>query len=80
MVRPLILMARPPLSGTLTVGQILGISNQSPAGNISAGRPAWQRRRHGGLDEVHLNAIVKLELGKYAVNPKPVEIPTARGS
>ena len=33
-----------------------------------------------GPDEVHRNAIAKLELGKYAVNPKPVEMPITRGS
>ena len=33
-----------------------------------------------GPDEVHRNAIAKLELGKYAVNPQPVEMPITRGS
>ena len=32
-----------------------------------------------GPDEVHRNAIAKLELGKYAVDPKPVEMPVTRG-
>jgi acyl-CoA dehydrogenase len=32
-----------------------------------------------GPDEVHRNSIAKLELGKYAVNPKPVEMPITRG-
>jgi acyl-CoA dehydrogenase len=32
-----------------------------------------------GPDEVHRNAIAKLELGKYALNPKPVEMPITRG-
>ncbi len=32
-----------------------------------------------GPDEVHRNAIAKMELGKYAVNPKPVEMPVTRG-
>ncbi|NBX22504.1 MAG: acyl-CoA dehydrogenase, partial [Betaproteobacteria bacterium] len=32
-----------------------------------------------GPDEVHRNAIAKLELGKYAVNPRPVEMPITRG-
>ena len=32
-----------------------------------------------GPDEVHRNAIAKLELGKYAVDPKPVEMPITRG-
>ncbi|KRI00971.1 acyl-CoA dehydrogenase family protein [Curvibacter sp. PAE-UM] len=32
-----------------------------------------------GPDEVHRNAIAKLELGKYAANPKPVEMPVTRG-
>ena len=32
-----------------------------------------------GPDEVHRNAIAKMELGKYAVNPKPVEMPITRG-
>jgi acyl-CoA dehydrogenase len=33
-----------------------------------------------GPDEVHRNAIAKLELGKYAASPKPVEMPITRGS
>ena len=33
-----------------------------------------------GPDEVHRNAIAKLELGKYAANPRPVEMPITRGS
>ena len=33
-----------------------------------------------GPDEVHRNAIAKLELGKYSLNPKPVEMPITRGS
>jgi acyl-CoA dehydrogenase len=32
-----------------------------------------------GPDEVHRNAIAKLELGKYSANPRPVEIPITRG-
>lgn len=32
-----------------------------------------------GPDEVHRNAIAKLELGKYAVNPREVEMPITRG-
>jgi acyl-CoA dehydrogenase len=32
-----------------------------------------------GPDEVHRNSIAKLELGKYAVNQKPVEMPITRG-
>lgn len=32
-----------------------------------------------GPDEVHRNAIAKMELGKYALNPKPVEMPITRG-
>jgi acyl-CoA dehydrogenase len=32
-----------------------------------------------GPDEVHRNAIAKLELGKYSLNPKPVEMPVTRG-
>ena len=32
-----------------------------------------------GPDAVHRNAIAKMELGKYAVNPKPVEMPITRG-
>jgi acyl-CoA dehydrogenase len=32
-----------------------------------------------GPDEVHRNAIAKLELGKYAASPKPVEMPITRG-
>jgi acyl-CoA dehydrogenase len=32
-----------------------------------------------GPDEVHRNSIAKMELGKYAVNPKPVEMPITRG-
>lgn len=33
-----------------------------------------------GPDEVHRNAIAKLELGKYSPNPKEVEMPITRGS
>lgn len=33
-----------------------------------------------GPDEVHRNALAKLELAKYAVNPAPVEMPITRGS
>jgi acyl-CoA dehydrogenase len=32
-----------------------------------------------GPDEVHRNAIAKLELGKYAASPKEVEMPITRG-
>ena len=32
-----------------------------------------------GPDEVHRNAIAKLELGKYALNPREVEMPITRG-
>jgi len=32
-----------------------------------------------GPDEVHRNAIAKLELGKYAASPRPVEMPVTRG-
>jgi len=32
-----------------------------------------------GPDEVHRNAIAKLELGKYSASPKPVEMPITRG-
>jgi acyl-CoA dehydrogenase len=32
-----------------------------------------------GPDEVHRNAIAKLELGKYSANPQPVEMPVTRG-
>ena len=32
-----------------------------------------------GPDEVHRNAIAKLELGKYAAHPKEVEMPITRG-
>jgi acyl-CoA dehydrogenase len=33
-----------------------------------------------GPDEVHRNSIAKLELGKYALNPREVEMPITRGS
>ncbi len=33
-----------------------------------------------GPDEVHRNAIAKLELGKYSANPREVEMPITRGS
>ncbi|MDB5896064.1 MAG: acyl-CoA dehydrogenase [Rhodoferax sp.] len=33
-----------------------------------------------GPDEVHRNAIAKLELGKYALHPREVEMPITRGS
>jgi acyl-CoA dehydrogenase len=32
-----------------------------------------------GPDEVHRNAIAKLELGKYAPNSREVEMPVTRG-
>ena len=32
-----------------------------------------------GPDEVHRNAIAKMELGKYAANPREVEMPVTRG-
>jgi len=32
-----------------------------------------------GPDEVHRNAIAKLELGKYADRPREVEMPVTRG-
>ncbi len=32
-----------------------------------------------GPDEVHRNAIAKLELGKYNPNAKPVDMPVTRG-
>ena len=32
-----------------------------------------------GPDEVHRNSIAKMELGKYAANPRPVEMPITRG-
>jgi acyl-CoA dehydrogenase len=32
-----------------------------------------------GPDEVHRNSIAKLELGKYAANPREVEMPITRG-
>ena len=32
-----------------------------------------------GPDEVHRNAIAKLELGKYAAHPREVEMPITRG-
>ncbi len=32
-----------------------------------------------GPDEVHRNAIAKLELGKYSANPREVEMPITRG-
>jgi len=32
-----------------------------------------------GPDEVHRNAIAKMELGKYVVDAKPVEMPITRG-
>jgi acyl-CoA dehydrogenase len=33
-----------------------------------------------GPDEVHRNAIAKLELGRYSTTAKPVELPVTRGS
>ena len=33
-----------------------------------------------GPDEVHRNAIAKMELGKYAASPREVEMPITRGS
>ncbi len=33
-----------------------------------------------GPDEVHRNALAKLELAKHMLNPKEVEMPITRGS
>jgi acyl-CoA dehydrogenase len=32
-----------------------------------------------GPDEVHRNAVAKLELGKYSTDSKPVNMPITRG-
>ncbi len=55
-----------------------GISGDTPL----AYSYAHQRtlRFADGPDEVHRNALAKLELARYAANPKAVEMPITRGS
>ena len=55
-----------------------GMSQDFPLANAYA--HARTLRFADGPDEVHRNAIAKLELGKYAVNPREVEMPITRGS
>ena len=54
-----------------------GMSQDFPLANAYA--HARTLRFADGPDEVHRNAIAKLELGKYAVNPREVEMPITRG-
>jgi len=53
-----------------------GMSGDFPLAEAYAG--ARTLRFADGPDEVHRNAIAKLELGKYALNPRPVEMPITR--
>ncbi|MDO8279629.1 MAG: acyl-CoA dehydrogenase family protein [Burkholderiaceae bacterium] len=53
-----------------------GMSGDFPLAEAYAG--ARTLRFADGPDEVHRNAIAKLELGKYAPNPRPVEMPITR--
>ncbi len=55
-----------------------GMSQDFPLANAYA--HARTLRFADGPDEVHRNAIAKLELGKYAVSPREVEMPITRGS
>ena len=55
-----------------------GMSDDFPLANAYA--HARTLRFADGPDEVHRNAIAKMELGKYAVNPREVEMPITRGS
>jgi acyl-CoA dehydrogenase len=55
-----------------------GMSQDFPLANAYA--HARTLRFADGPDEVHRNAIAKLELGKYAANPREVEMPITRGS
>jgi len=54
-----------------------GMSQDFPLANAYA--HARTLRFADGPDEVHRNAIAKLELGKYAVAPREVEMPITRG-
>ncbi|MDP3134882.1 MAG: acyl-CoA dehydrogenase family protein [Burkholderiaceae bacterium] len=53
-----------------------GMSGDFPLAEAYVG--ARTLRFADGPDEVHRNAIAKLELGKYALNPRPVEMPITR--
>jgi acyl-CoA dehydrogenase len=53
-----------------------GMSDDFPLAYAYAG--ARTLRFADGPDEVHRNAIAKLELGKYATNPREVEMPITR--
>ncbi len=55
-----------------------GMSDDFPLANAYA--HARTLRFADGPDEVHRNAIAKMELGKYAVHPREVEMPITRGS
>jgi acyl-CoA dehydrogenase len=54
-----------------------GVSGDFPLASAYAN--ARTLRFADGPDEVHRNSIAKLELGKYAVNPREVEMPVTRG-
>lgn len=54
-----------------------GISGDFPLASAYAN--ARTLRFADGPDEVHRNSIAKLELGKYAANPREVEMPITRG-
>ena len=54
-----------------------GVSDDFPL--AAAYAQARTLRFADGPDEVHRNAIAKLELGKYAPSAQPVEMPVTRG-
>ncbi|HOZ63881.1 MAG TPA: acyl-CoA dehydrogenase family protein [Burkholderiaceae bacterium] len=54
-----------------------GVSGDFPLASAYAN--ARTLRFADGPDEVHRNSIAKLELGKYAANPREVEMPITRG-
>ena len=47
---------------------------------IQRSRPAAPLRFADGPDEVHRNALAKLELAKHSAAAKAVEMPITRGS
>jgi acyl-CoA dehydrogenase len=54
-----------------------GVSGDFPLASAYAN--ARTLRFADGPDEVHRNSIAKLELGKYAVSPREVDMPVTRG-
>jgi acyl-CoA dehydrogenase len=55
-----------------------GVSDDTPLARSYAHQRTL--RLADGPDEVHRNALAKLELARHMVNPKPVEMPITRGS